>query len=416
MTEPAHDIDWRTHGVRIVRAGELDLNTAQTPGMTRAAAINHAKAGANKLWAGTVSVAPNAKTGAHHHGHLESIIYVVKGRARMRWGERLEFMAEAEAGDFIFVPPYVPHQEINALEGEHARMRDRPQRPGGGRRQPRNRAGRGGRGGPLGRPEPPGGMSTRLEIISDPVCPWCYLGAANLMRAIAASDAHPFALSWRPYQLDPDLPPEGIDRAAHMAGKFPDAAGLERAHARIAAMGAVSGITYNFNRIVRAPNTIDAHRVIHWAAAEGLQTRTAMALFRRYFELGEDISDPGVLTAAAAEAGLDPVVIGQLLAGDAEREEVRAEAGAAREMGVTGVPTFILGGRYAISGAQPPEFWEELIGRIEAAAPAGSIRMSRQSHGGIRSYTDHAQRMHKACTRKASPSLLTPGVRMVPPC
>ena len=98
MTEPAHDIDWRTHGVRIVRAGELDLNTAQTPGMTRAAAINHARAGANKLWAGTVSVAPNAKTGAHHHGHLESIIYVVKGRARMRWGERLEFMAEAEAG------------------------------------------------------------------------------------------------------------------------------------------------------------------------------------------------------------------------------------------------------------------------------------------------------------------------------
>jgi predicted DsbA family dithiol-disulfide isomerase len=214
-------------------------------------------------------------------------------------------------------------------------------------------------------------MSTRLEIISDPVCPWCYLGAANLMRAVAASEAYPFALTWRPYQLDPDLPPEGIDRAAHMAGKFPDAAGLERAHARIAAMGAVSGITYNFNRIVRAPNTIDAHRVIHWAAAEGLQTRTAMALFRRYFELGEDISDPGVLTAAAAEAGLDPVVIGQLLAGDAEREEVRAEAGAAREMGVTGVPTFILGGRYAISGAQPPEFWEELIGRIEAAAPAG---------------------------------------------
>ena len=118
MTEPAHDIDWRTHGVRIVRSGELDLNTAQTPGMTRAAAINHAKAGANKLWAGTVSVAPNAKTGAHHHGHLESIIYVVKGRARMRWGERLEFTAEAESGDFIFVPPFVPHQEINALEGE----------------------------------------------------------------------------------------------------------------------------------------------------------------------------------------------------------------------------------------------------------------------------------------------------------
>jgi uncharacterized RmlC-like cupin family protein len=110
--------DWRTQGVRIVKSGELDFNTAQTPGMTRAAAINHAKAGANKLWAGTVNVAPNAKTGAHHHGHLESIIYVVRGRARMRWGDRLEFVAEAEPGDFIFVPPYVPHQEINALDAE----------------------------------------------------------------------------------------------------------------------------------------------------------------------------------------------------------------------------------------------------------------------------------------------------------
>jgi uncharacterized RmlC-like cupin family protein len=110
--------DWRDHGVRIVRASELDLNTPQTPGMTRAAAINFAKAGANKLWAGTVHVQPNAKTGAHHHGHLESIIYVVKGRARMRWGERLEYVAEADPGDFIYVPPYVPHQEINARTDE----------------------------------------------------------------------------------------------------------------------------------------------------------------------------------------------------------------------------------------------------------------------------------------------------------
>jgi len=110
--------NWRDHGVRIVKAAELDLNTPQTPGMTRAAAINFAKAGANKLWAGTVNVQPNAKTGAHHHGHLESIIYVVKGRARMRWGERLEYVAEADPGDFIYVPPYVPHQEINARADE----------------------------------------------------------------------------------------------------------------------------------------------------------------------------------------------------------------------------------------------------------------------------------------------------------
>jgi uncharacterized RmlC-like cupin family protein len=106
--------DWRAHGVRIVKSTELDINTPQTPGMSRAAAITCARAGAQKIWAGTVTIHPNAKTGAHHHGELESVIYVVKGKARMRWGEKLEFMAEAGPGDFIYVPPYVPHQEINA--------------------------------------------------------------------------------------------------------------------------------------------------------------------------------------------------------------------------------------------------------------------------------------------------------------
>ncbi len=110
--------DWRTHGVRVVRSGELDTNTPQTPGMTRAAAITTARAGAEKLWAGTVVIEPDAKTGAHHHGPVESVIYVVSGRARMRWGERLEFVADAGPGDFIFVAPYVPHQEINALADE----------------------------------------------------------------------------------------------------------------------------------------------------------------------------------------------------------------------------------------------------------------------------------------------------------
>ena len=105
---------WEHTGIRIVRAGELDANTPQTPGMTRAAAINHARAGANKLWAGTVVVQPNAKTGAHHHGDLETVLYVVKGRARFRWGDNLEYVAEAGPGDFIYVPPFVPHQEINA--------------------------------------------------------------------------------------------------------------------------------------------------------------------------------------------------------------------------------------------------------------------------------------------------------------
>jgi uncharacterized RmlC-like cupin family protein len=111
-------VDWKTHGVKVIPVNQLDPNTAQTPGMDRAAAINFARVGAQKIWAGTVKIHPNAKTGAHHHGHLESVIYVLKGRARMRWGEQLEYVAEAGPGDFIFVPPYVPHQEINASTHE----------------------------------------------------------------------------------------------------------------------------------------------------------------------------------------------------------------------------------------------------------------------------------------------------------
>ena len=109
---------WRHTGVRVIPGDSLDANTAQTPGMNRAAAINAARVGAQKIWAGTVHIHANAKTGAHHHGALESVIYVVKGKARLRWGEKLEFVAEAGPGDFIYVPPYVPHQEINALEDE----------------------------------------------------------------------------------------------------------------------------------------------------------------------------------------------------------------------------------------------------------------------------------------------------------
>ncbi len=112
------DPKWKHDGVQVIPGNALDTNTPQTPGMNRAAAIDFARAGALKLWAGTVTIHANAKTGAHHHGHLESIIYVVKGKARMRWGEQLEFVAEAGPGDFIFVPPYVPHQEINASEDE----------------------------------------------------------------------------------------------------------------------------------------------------------------------------------------------------------------------------------------------------------------------------------------------------------
>src|ERR1700712_2631829 len=110
--------DWRTDGVRVIPAEALDTNTPQTPGMHRAAAITGERVGAQGLWAGTVTILPGARTGAHHHGALESVIYVVSGRARMRWGERLEFTAEAGPGGFVYVPPFVPHQEINALDDE----------------------------------------------------------------------------------------------------------------------------------------------------------------------------------------------------------------------------------------------------------------------------------------------------------
>jgi uncharacterized RmlC-like cupin family protein len=117
MGEP-EKVDWKTHGVKVIPHGSLDTNTPQTPGMNRAAAINYARVGAQKIWAGTVNIFANAKTGAHHHGPLESVIYVVRGRARMRWGDHLEYVAEAGPGDFIYVPPYVPHQEINASSEE----------------------------------------------------------------------------------------------------------------------------------------------------------------------------------------------------------------------------------------------------------------------------------------------------------
>jgi predicted DsbA family dithiol-disulfide isomerase len=209
---------------------------------------------------------------------------------------------------------------------------------------------------------------TRLEIISDPVCPWCYIGATHLFRALAARPEHPFAIRWRPYQLNPEMPPGGMDRKAYVTAKFGGEGRLDAMNARLEAMGAEAGIAFRFERIARSPNTLDAHRLIHWAGAEGVQTRAVMALFRRYFEEGEDISDPGVLRAAAEEAGMDGAGVARLLSGDADRAAVRGEADEARAMGVTGVPTFVIGGRHAVSGAQPPDLWGKLADELETAS------------------------------------------------
>lgn len=210
---------------------------------------------------------------------------------------------------------------------------------------------------------------TRLDIISDFVCPWCYLGKRNLETAIAARGAHPFAILWHPFQLDPSIPPEGLPRQAYLEAKLGGPERVAAAHDRLEAMGAEAGITFRFDRITRAPNTLDAHRLTRWAAAEERQTLVATELFRRYFEDGEDISDPAVLMAAAEAAGLDSAPVARLLAGDADRAEVLAEIEDAGRIGVTGVPTFLVGGRYAVSGAQPAETWGQVMDEIDAATP-----------------------------------------------
>lgn len=212
---------------------------------------------------------------------------------------------------------------------------------------------------------------TRLDIISDVVCPWCYLGAANHLKAMADRGASPFAIRWRAYQLDPSIPAEGLERTAYMLAKFGEQGRIDAAHERLAEMGRTVGLAFRFDRIRRAPNSLDAHRLIRWAEADSLQTRTAMAIFQAYFEEGQDISDPEVLLAIARAIGLDVSAIDRLLGGDTDRAEVSAEAEAAREMGVTGVPTFLIGGRYAVSGAQPPDFWHRVADDIDAAAEAG---------------------------------------------
>jgi predicted DsbA family dithiol-disulfide isomerase len=208
---------------------------------------------------------------------------------------------------------------------------------------------------------------TRLDIISDPICPWCYIGAANLTRALESLRAQPFDIHWRAFQLNPDMPAEGADRRVYLDAKFGGPGRAGQIYARIEAAAAEAGLDLHFDRIARTPNTLDAHRLIRWAGAEGVQTPLVGQLFRRYFREGQDISDPEVLVAAATAVGMDAPLVRRLLASDADVEEIRAEDAAFREMGVTGVPTFILGNRYVITGAQPPEVWTRIVAELEAA-------------------------------------------------
>lgn len=211
----------------------------------------------------------------------------------------------------------------------------------------------------------------RIDVVSDVVCPWCFIGHRRLAKALDLVSGVAVAVRWRPYQLDPALPPEGADRRGYMERKFGSAERVAAIHERLRDAGAAEGIDFRFEAIARSPNTLDAHRLIRWAGIEGVEDAVVERLFALYFTEGADIGDPAVLAAAAADAGMDAAVVRRLLATDADRAETAADAESARAMGVTGVPCFVLGGRYAVEGAQ------------EAAVLANAIvEVARELRGG----------------------------------
>jgi predicted DsbA family dithiol-disulfide isomerase len=214
-----------------------------------------------------------------------------------------------------------------------------------------------------------------IDVVSDVVCPWCYLGQKRLDNAMAAAADVDIAVTWRPFQLDPTIPPEGMDRKAYMRAKFGDEARLRDAHARLEALGAAEGIDYAFDAIKVSPNTLDAHRVIRWAGANSqeAQNKLVRRLFKLYFEEGADIGDRAVLARAAGDAGMDAAVVETLLPSDADRDAVANEAATASRMGVTGVPCFLFEGKYAVMGAQDVSTLTDAIKQIAAAKARGEL-------------------------------------------
>ena len=195
----------------------------------------------------------------------------------------------------------------------------------------------------------------RIDYIADVVCPWCWLGWRRLGKTLALRSDVPTVVTWRAYQLDPTLPEEGVDRAAYMAAKFPDAERRRAMAEQLAAEAAQDGAVLNNDRIARAPNTNAAHRVIRWAQAAGRGPQAVEASFAAYFTEGRDLGDPTVLSELGAAAGLDPMHVLDALARDVDRETVAAEVAAARREGVTSVPFMIFDGRLSVMGAQPPD-------------------------------------------------------------
>ena len=210
----------------------------------------------------------------------------------------------------------------------------------------------------------------RLDILSDPICPWCYIGKMSLDKALNGRDLNPFEIAWHPFQLNPEMPREGMDRTAYLEAKFGGPEGAKATYGRIEDAAKSAGLDVRFDLITRTPNTLDAHRLIRWAGVEDRQGPVVDQLFHRYFVKGQDISDREVLVECARTAGIDADVTARLLDGDADLEEVRAEDARARQMGVTGVPTFLVAGQYALPGAQPPQTWLKVIDELTAPKEA----------------------------------------------
>ncbi|MHB0950316.1 MAG: DsbA family oxidoreductase [Allorhizobium sp.] len=211
-----------------------------------------------------------------------------------------------------------------------------------------------------------------VDIVSDVVCPWCYLGKARLDLAIAeVQDEIGIDVNWRPYQLNPDYPPEGVDHQKALVEKLGGKDNMDRAHEQLRQLGAEVGIAFDFGAIKIGPNTLDAHRLITWAGTEGrdVQERVVAALFKANFEEGRNVGDLAVLLDIAEEAGLDRAMVKRLLESDADKDAVLDEIDAAQKMGVSGVPFFIFDQQYALSGAQPVEVLVEAfrdIARMKA--------------------------------------------------
>jgi predicted DsbA family dithiol-disulfide isomerase len=208
-----------------------------------------------------------------------------------------------------------------------------------------------------------------IDVVSDVVCPWCYIGKRRLERAIALKPDIPIAVRWHPYFLNPWVPREGMSRADYLTRKFGSVERYKGIAGRVAAAAAAEGLVYDLDKIARQPNTLDCHRLILWAGNTGDPGRMKQRLMELYFAEGADLSDPEVLVGAAVDCGLDGDLVRQLLASDADVARVAQEATSAQEAGIDGVPCFIFGGVLAVSGAQAPEYLADAMARAAAQQP-----------------------------------------------